>query len=135
MYRFVLCAVLLLGLTGFASADDLQLGYTVMGTGGLSAPAAGFSNSPFWWADTSGNVSGTAMANYGYAPYFNLYTSTTINYTDFQGSLLLSSAFSVNGWQPINITTTSMTDRSFDWTQLDFALLIQNSQVVAVLSD
>jgi hypothetical protein len=134
MYRFVLCAVLLLGLTGFASADDLQLGYTVMGTGGLSAPAAGFSNSPFWWADTSGNVAESVLASYGFTPY-TLPSGQNPGYSSVTGSLLLSSSFSMVAGQTLSITTTAITNQAQDSKQLDFALLLQNNQLAAVLSD
>lgn len=134
MYRFVLCAVLVFGLTGFASADDLSLGYTVMGTGGLSAPATGFSNSPFWWADTSGNVAESTLANYGFTP-FTLPFGQNPGYDSVTGSLLLSSLFNMVAGQTLSVTTTAITNQSQDSKQLDFALLLQNNQLVAVLSD
>jgi hypothetical protein len=134
MYRFVLSAVLILGLAGFASADPLQLGYTVMGTGGLSGPAAGFSNSSFWWADTSGNVAESALANYGFVPY-TVPAGQNPGYSSVTGSLLLSSAFTIGAGQSLNVTTTAITDEAQDSKQLDFALLLENSQLVAVLSN
>lgn len=134
MYKALLCAALLLGIASAAPADTLQLDYTVMGTGGLSGPIAGISNSSFWWTDTSGTISGSVLANYGFAPITSILTPS-VDVSSYQGSLLLSSSFTLTAGQTLNVTTTAMTNQSSPFYELDFAVLLQNSQAVAVLSN
>jgi len=132
---FPLLATIVL-LAGFASADSLSLSYTVSGTGGVSQPVSGFSNTSFWWADTSGGVSGSVLTALGFdlvppgpggTPYYFNSGST--------GSLLFSSVLTMSG-ESLTVDFAGMTVAGLPpLNQADFALLVQNSQVVAILAD
>jgi hypothetical protein len=115
--------------------------YTVTGYGGLSPKVCGVSHHPFWWAaaNTPGaNLSGSVLRGYGFdplagavrgvipAPYLtiNLYTT---------GSLLLSTPFTVSGTQKLTVAFGSLAVQKFAWDNFQFATLVQNSQVVAIL--
>ena len=51
-----------------ALSEAASITFSVVGSGGTSAPVAGFSDSPFWWIDSTGNVAGSALATYGFNP-------------------------------------------------------------------
>jgi hypothetical protein len=115
--------------------------YTVTGYGGLSPNVSGVSKHHFWWAaaNTPGaDLSGSVLRSFAFdplagavrgvtpAPYLtiDLYTS---------GSLLLSIPFTVTGTQKLTVAFGSLAVQKFAWDNFQFATLVQNSQVVAIL--
>ncbi|HVP64521.1 MAG TPA: hypothetical protein VMT82_06480 [candidate division Zixibacteria bacterium] len=115
--------------------------FTVIGKGGESAALPGISDESFWWADTTGGVTGeefTASTNFN--PVQNDKTDPTKDVTgfptkDFTGSYLLSSRFTLSAGEKLKVVATSLTAHSSPFTDIGFALLMKNSQVAAVLSN
>jgi len=136
MRRSILIVAFLFGLACSACADSLSLTYTVMGSGGQSQPIAGFSDSSFWWVDSTGTTPGSVLTGYGFDPvppgpgqspfFINQYAS---------GSLLLSSSFTLTGTETLAVDFSSLWKNNQPWYEAEFALLLQNSHVVAVLAD
>lgn len=133
---YLLAALIVIGICP-AWADPLSLSYAVMGTGGTSQPIAGFSGSSFEWANNTGTVAGSVLTAYGFDPLQTI-PGVTADYwinNDIRGSLLLSSTFSLNGTQTLDVTTMGLTLEGQDYVQIEFALLLENSQVAAVLTN
>src|SRR4051812_28406672 len=122
LFRSVLC-FLVLSLPCFAD--------TITGTGGTSSAVPGFSSSSFEWIDNTGNVNASTLSSiFGY----NVFQSGSGE--PGTGSLLLSNPFAVGVGSAINLSmslfTAENTGASFN--ELGFAVLLQNSQVVAILA-
>jgi hypothetical protein len=132
-------SISILAFAGMASADNLT--YSVIGYGGFSSPVTQVSQNGFWWAasDTPNNstVSGSVLTSYGFDPLsgsFNGVTPAPFSHNDlYNGSLLLSSPFTVNGSQGLTVNFGEVTARSFDYGNFEFAVLLQNSQTVAII--
>jgi hypothetical protein len=131
--------IFVLASADVASADGLN--YAVTGIGGLSPAVAGVSGNSFWWAGSSmpgATVSGSVLTNYGFDPMSGVGRNGTapapyVSNNDYTGSLLLSTPFTVNGNQGLTVTFGTLGTHSFPWGNVEFATLVQNSQVVAVL--
>lgn len=125
MFLILLMAI---SMSGSVWADSFPLTYTATGTGGLSQPVAGISNSSFWWANNSGTIPGSVLSSYG----FSLLTDPSRN-DQFSGSLLLSSSFTLNDGDTLNVAATALQADFFAWPSDTFGVLLQGSQVDAVL--
>jgi len=98
----------------------MDLSYVVMGKGGLA----------FWWIDNAGSVPGSALANYG----FNLLPNSNNDWAaSASGSLLLSSSFSLQTGDAVNVTARVITAHAFPYNDVGFALLLQSGRLQAVL--
>ncbi len=122
-----------------ASADNLS--YTVTGSGGLSPAVPGVSQNSFWWAASNtpySTVPGSVLTSYGFDPLSGTSPSgfTPAPYAEnglYTGSLLLSTPFTVDGAQGLTLTWGEVTAEGFDYGNFEFAVLLQNSQTVAIL--
>jgi hypothetical protein len=99
----------------------VDLGYTVTGRGGTA----------FWWLDNAGGTPWSAMANYN----FNLFPGAQGSNWDqvATGSFLLSTPFSLLPGQKLTVVASILTAHSMPYEDVGFALLLQGSQVKAVL--
>lgn len=126
MKRLLLCltvSVLVVSIPAFAD--------TVMGNGGTSPAVPGFSDSSFKWIDNTGGVSTSAL-------------SSIFSYDVFQsggdntgtGSLLLSNPFTVGAGTTLNVSFSIFTAENIgsSFNELGFAVLLENSQLVAILA-
>jgi len=136
--KFMLLIVALIpSLTGVALADALN--YTLIGNGGTSGPVAGVSANSFMWAGTAeqGTVSGSILTQYGFDPLSGSFRGNTpdpfSSNNNFSGSLLLSSAFTVDGTQQLTVNFGEMSAQKFANGNFEFAALVQNNQVSAIL--
>src|SRR5437016_3829255 len=103
---------------------------TVTGTGGVSPAVAGFSSSPFEWIDNTGGVTASTLSSvFGY----NIFQSGPGE--PGTGSFLLSNPFTVSAGSTINVSFSVFTAQYIgsSFNELGFAVLLQNSQLVAVL--
>ncbi len=139
MRNFLFTIAIFLASTCASWADSLT--YTVVGYGGLSSPIAGVSTNSFWWAGWGGtslpSVSGTVLTSYGFDPLSATVRGITpAPYAEnevFSGSLLLSNSFTVNGTQGITTTFGGLSAQAFGYETFDFALLLKDSQMAAIL--
>ncbi|MGC0779030.1 MAG: hypothetical protein WCD68_17655 [Candidatus Acidiferrum sp.] len=135
----LLGVIFVLAFAGVASADNLN--YIVTGYGGLSPAVTQVSQNAFWWAasnTSSSTVSGSVLTTYGFDPLSGTSASgfTPAPYSEnglYTGSLLLSTPFTVNGAQGLTLTWGEVTAAGFDYGNFEFAVLLQNSQTVAIL--
>src|SRR5262245_2381445 len=99
---FLCCAYL--SIPVLASATPLDLTYSVMGAGGRSGPQAGFSDTSFWWIDTTGGLAPSAVTSFGFDPFPAF--ARTIGAFEFSGdgSLLLSSPFSLDSQDTLEVS-------------------------------
>ncbi|HSS96417.1 MAG TPA: hypothetical protein VLK33_05290 [Terriglobales bacterium] len=124
-------------LTPLALADPLT--YTVMGDGGTSSPVPGVSDGSFLWAGTGGQnaMSGSVLTGYGFDPLAGAVRGTTpdpfSSNAAFSGSLLLSSVFTVDGTQQLTVNFAELSAQQFASGNFEFAVLLQNNQVAAIL--
>lgn len=96
-----------------------ELGYTIEGRGGLA----------LFWLDDSGNIPWSALDSYNFAllPGGNNWAPATY------GSFQLSTPFAVAAGQQLTVMATLMTAHSDPWFDVGFALLVQGTQVQAIL--
>jgi hypothetical protein len=114
----------------FVAEADLDLNYTVYGNGGLSQPIAGLSDAPFWWVDTTGNVTAPDIATqYGY----QVAESHPSALYPGIGSLLLSSAFELNVSDTLSVTVDRITNEYTPGYDSTFAVLLENGQLRDIL--
>jgi hypothetical protein len=117
----LLLLVLVLVIPAFAD--------TVSGTGGVSSPVPGFSDTSFQWIDNTGGVSSSVLSSvYGY----NIFQQAGLTGT---GSLLLSNPFTLGATSTLDVSFSLFTaeNHGLSFNELGFAILLQNSQMVAVL--
>jgi hypothetical protein len=119
-----------------ALSEAASITFSVVGSGGTSAPVAGFSDSPFWWIDSTGNVAGSALATYGFNPVVALPGSDVwgVDY-GYPGSLLISNEFSLIDGEGLTIDMSVMAAHASPWDDIGFAVLLENSSVRAVLAN
>ena len=94
LLRYVLGAVLFVAFASpVVNADSTQLNltYTVMGTGGLSPAQAGVSDSKFSWVDTSGTVPASTVTSLGFETFPSFMHLVDELGVGGGGSLLMSS--------------------------------------------
>ncbi len=129
--RIVAIALLALGLADLAVADPLTFGVT--GTGAFSQPVSGFSDSPFWWIDTTGGISGDPVNQFG----FDLFVGPGVTGIPSQvsGSYLMSSAFTLADGETLSVAMTLLSAVSENFFGLGFGLLLEDSTVQAVLAN
>lgn len=118
------------------AASAATITFTAIGSGGQSGPVAGFSDSSFWWADTTGGVSGAALSAYGFNPVTPS-PGGGVWGVDYgaPGSYLLSSEFDLVANESLTIDLSVMTSHSSAWDDIGFAVLVQDSTVRAVLAN
>ena len=139
MFRFAPVVVAMTLLFPAAARADLISGYTVVGTGGTSSAIAGFSDDSFWWSDYRGTVSAASLVtDYGFnmTPGAPGYMQDSLSY--HFGSLLLSSPFSLEEGDALNVSMTLLTGHvqgSLGQADVGFAVLLQDSTLRAVLSN
>jgi len=103
---------------------------TVSGTGGTSPAVSGFSGSSFEWIDNTGGVDASTLSSlFGY----NVFQSGPGE--PGSGSLLLSNPFTVGATSTLNVSFSIFTAENIgsSFNELGFAVLLQNSQLVAIL--
>ncbi len=133
-----LVVVLVLATASVAVGDSID-GFTVIGNGGLSSAVAGVSSNSFWWAGTgaSTEVNGSILRSYDFDPLSGSFRGVTpppfAENGLYSGSLLLSNSFTVNGSQAISLTYGALSGAPFAFGNFAFALLLNDSQVAAVL--
>jgi hypothetical protein len=139
IYKCLLSLVFMLAFAGAASSDSLT--YTMTGDCGVSVPVNGVSANSFTWAlsnTSAATVAGSTLDGFGFDPLSGVFNGTTPEpYSSngrFSGSLLLSNAFTVNGSQNVTVQFADIAAMGFDWGNFDFAVLLQNSQVAAVMA-
>ena len=115
-------------LPGVANGGPLS--FSVLGTGGVSPPVAGFSESSFAWVDNTGAVAGSAFGAYGFNPVPGVPSVTD----DGVGSLMLSSAFSMNDGDLLSVSLSVLT-ASEQKGGYGFALLLEDSQLRSIIAN
>jgi hypothetical protein len=104
---------------------------TVLGMGGVSPAISGFSGTSFQWIDDTGGVDASVLSNvYGYSVLASGQSVTGA------GSLLLSNPFTVDGTNTLDVSFSLFTAEGAlgsNFNELGFAVLLRNSQMVAVL--
>jgi len=91
------------------------------------------------WAGTSDQsmVSGSVLTQYGFDPLSGSFRGSTpdpfSSNNNFAGSLLLSSSFTVDGTQQLVINFGELSAQKFSNGNFEFAILVQNNQVAAIL--
>ncbi len=109
----------------------MNLTYTVQGYGGLAPSTPPISNNDFWWVNSSGGVLGTQLANYGFDMVVGAYPPRD----QLSGSLLLSSDFKLKAGETLKIEAAILCNYTQLQGNVGFAVLLQNSQLVAVLAN
>lgn len=131
MVLFFLVSAINTAIPYEASASPMT--FSVNGTGGPSSALPPVSDSPFWWVDSTGGVSGAAMAPFG----FDLFQGPGVNGIPdgWSGSLLTSSAFTLSEGETLNIALQLLSEASEPWYGLGFAVLLEDSTVKAILAN
>jgi hypothetical protein len=146
--RLLLICILTLGVSGLAQADPIV--YNVNGSGGLSQPVPGYSNSSFAWIDDTGNIAGSALSAYGFdtnpfvaqeSSFFSNVSSGVLS-TVFAdtlvpygvGSLLSSGPISLNAGDTLNVNFSVLTTTQFVLGSVGFAVLLKDGTIDAVLA-
>jgi hypothetical protein len=118
---------LLLGIAlAWAASADIA-SYTVSGHGDFSPPLSPLSDSPFWWIDNTGGISGSAFGAYGYNP------AAAFAPNQWSGSTLLSSPFTLNNGDALNVTATLFEQNAGEVYSMGFALLLKGPVLQAIL--
>ena len=127
----LLVNVFSLALSQEASASPMT--FSVSGTGAVASGIPAISNSPFWWIDSTGGVSGAAVDPFG----FDVFQGAGVNGipSGVTGSLLTSSLFSLSDGETLNVALTLLTPFSDNWGGLGFAVLLEDSTVKAILAN
>ena len=129
--RIALICLLALGLSNVAFGAPLT--FSVTGTGSFSQPVSGFTDSPFWWIDTTGGVSGDPVNQLG----FDVFVGPGVTGIPpfMTGSFLMSSPFTLVDGETLSVAMSlvSLFPENFD--ALGFGLLLENSTVQAVLAN
>jgi len=130
MAMFFLVGAIILTIPQRAPASPIS--FSVDGTGAQSPGIPAISNSPFWWIDSRGGVTGAAGAPFG----FDLFQAPGINGIPdgWTGSLLTSSAFTLGDGETLNVALTLLSTMSDNWYGLGFAVLLEDSTVTAILA-
>jgi hypothetical protein len=131
-----IAAAFLLFVLGFVApptASASPMSFSVMGTGGSSPALPPVSDSPFSWIDSSGGLTGAAVAPFG----FDLFQGPGINGIPdgVTGSLLTSSAFTLGDGETLNVALTLLSTVSMNFDALGFAVLLEDSTVKAILAN
>lgn len=128
----IFCSVVV-GFGSVANAEPIT--YSVTGNGG-SAFVSQFGDSPVLWMDSAGGTSGGALSAFGFNPVVSE-TGGSVWGVDYGsgGSYALSSEFTMNAGEILNVDFSVFTRHASPWQDLGFALLLENSQVVAVLGN
>jgi hypothetical protein len=128
----IFCSVLV-GSGRPASAAPIT--YSVTGTGG-SAFVPQLGDSPILWVDSTGGASGAALAAVGFNPVI-ADPGGAVWGVDYGrgGSYALSSEFTMNAGEALNVDFSVFTRHASPWEDMGFALLLEDSAVVAVLGN
>ena len=123
-------------LVGFGSLANAEpITYSVTGTGG-SAFVSQLSDSPVLWMDSAGGTAGGALSAFGFNPVV-AEAGGSVWGVDYGsgGSYALSSQFTMNAGEILNVDFSVFTRHASPWQDIGFALLLEDSAVVAVLGN
>jgi hypothetical protein len=129
--RILVTCLLALGLSNLAFGAPLT--FSVTGTGSFSQPVSGLTDSPFWWIDTTGGVSGAPVNQCG----FDIFVGPGVTGISpfMTGSFLTSTPFTLVDGETLTVAMTLLSLFPENFDALGFGLLLENSTVQAVLAN